>query len=661
MQFRFLLLALAYVLLSTTYVYAQTPSAQNRPPAPMSEQEFRTKINSIADEDSVLELYFQYAFGQARRSPDVVNNLADELLESEEFSTLKKNAYSNYLKAIYWDRPDPDSTIKYLQLAEQQFDELGQYQRVVGHIINQARANNRLNNFLESERLYYKAIGYIDENKLTEEERRRVINEMSDLYIRLGAVEIALVRLTELLEMGPETIDEECRIRLKISNARKSNSEIDEAVNQLAQCVDSGIANIPLQVAILRSLSDLERIRGNQEERLHWIERATEFNTPDPTRNLPTNLFLAQAYFDNEMFSKTDSVIAEMENLDLRRIQAPTIANLAVLKTKNSLRVGDATSAIRNADQGLQATERMPGSLIALDLQRLKAEAYELDGNFEEAYSLLKGMEDRERLFEEMGRIREEEQSKVRFQLRATNDQLEEVSTQLDIVRLRTFFIVLLVLFLSGFLVYRSRILGVLKEEKTRNKIASDLHDEVSATLTGISFFAEAIKKDKDPKKQKHFMDLITESAGDAKEKISDIVWSITPENDDWEKFLSKCRRYASDLLESKEVQYELKIAESVSGKLDMYTRQNLWMIFKEILTNIVRHSNADRVDIIIDTEGPVFKIVMQDDGIGFNPESETFGNGLKNISNRAKSIGARISLDSEPKMGTRWRLELDV
>ena len=119
MKFRFLLLALVYVLLSTTSVNAQTPGPQNRPPAPMSEQEFRTKINSIADEDSVLELYFQYAFGQARRSPDVVKNLADELLESEEFSTLKKNAYSNYLKAIYWDRPDPDSTIKYLQLAEQ--------------------------------------------------------------------------------------------------------------------------------------------------------------------------------------------------------------------------------------------------------------------------------------------------------------------------------------------------------------------------------------------------------------------------------------------------------------------------------------------------------------------------------------------------------------
>lgn len=92
-----------------------------------------------------------------------------------------------------------------------------------------------------------------------------------------------------------------------------------------------------------------------------------------------------------------------------------------------------------------------------------------------------------------------------------------------------------------------------------------------------------------------------------------------------------------------------------------MNTRQHLWMIFKEMLTNIVRHSKAERVDIIIDTEGQVFKIVMQDDGIGFDSESETFGNGLKNISNRAKSIGARIFLDSEPNMGTRWRLELDV
>ena len=156
-------------------------------------------------------------------------------------------------------------------------------------------------------------------------------------------------------------------------------------------------------------------------------------------------------------------------------------------------------------------------------------------------------------------------------------------------------------------------------------------------------------------------MNLISESAGDAKEKISDIVWSISPENDDWEIFLSKCRRYASDLLESSDIKYELKIAESISGKLDMNSRQHLWMIFKEMLTNVVRHSKAERVDLIMDTEDDVFKIILQDDGIGFDPEQYSYGNGLKNIHKRAESIGATLILDSEPSVGTRWRLEIKI
>ncbi len=208
---------------------------------------------------------------------------------------------------------------------------------------------------------------------------------------------------------------------------------------------------------------------------------------------------------------------------------------------------------------------------------------------------------------------------------------------------------------------HRIRVNQLLKVERMRTKIASDLHDEVSATLTGITYFAEAVKTDPDQQKKTHFVNLISESAGDAKEKITDIVWSITPENDDWELFLTKCRRYASDLLESKDLNYELKIAESIPGKLNMNTRQHLWMIFKETLTNAVRHSGATRLDVIMDVEEGVFKMIIQDNGEGFDISSKKFGNGLNNIRKRAEHIKAHLELDSETGMGTRWRLELKL
>lgn len=205
--------------------------------------------------------------------------------------------------------------------------------------------------------------------------------------------------------------------------------------------------------------------------------------------------------------------------------------------------------------------------------------------------------------------------------------------------------------------IYKVRINQLLKVERMRTKIASDLHDEVSATLTGISYFAEALSRDKKPSKKDHFISLIIESAGDAKEKITDIVWSINPDNDDWGMFLSKCRRYASDLLESKDIKYDLKIADKIPGKLPMEVRQHLWMIYKEMLTNAVRHSNASRLDIIMDVDGRYLKLIVQDNGKGIKEIKEQVGNGVQNIKRRANLINANIEVDSEKGYGTRWKL----
>ena len=202
-------------------------------------------------------------------------------------------------------------------------------------------------------------------------------------------------------------------------------------------------------VTVYRSLSDLERIRGNQQKRVRWIEKATQHNRPNPILNVPTHLFLAKAYFDNGEFDKTDSLLADFENLNMNYVQVEIRVSLAMLKIQNSFRLGDYKSAIQYANEGIVLTEKMPVSLIAIDLHRLKAEALEKIGDFENAYQILKELENKEELFEKFVRIREEEQSRVRLQFRATSDQLEDVTTKLDITRIRAFFIILIILILS--------------------------------------------------------------------------------------------------------------------------------------------------------------------------------------------------------------------
>jgi signal transduction histidine kinase len=211
------------------------------------------------------------------------------------------------------------------------------------------------------------------------------------------------------------------------------------------------------------------------------------------------------------------------------------------------------------------------------------------------------------------------------------------------------------------YMAYKIRVNQLLRVERIRNDIASDLHDEVSATLSSISYFAEAIQSDKVKKDKDRFVKLIANSAGDAKEKITDIVWAINPEHDDWQAFLSKCRRYASDLLESKNMKYSLKIDEYIPGKLDMQLRQHLWLIFKEMVTNATRHSNARQLDVIMNYEAGQLKLVVQDDGKGIEIDKVKKGNGLVNIQKRVDLIGGDITLKTSDGFGTRWILKVSI
>lgn len=222
-----------------------------------------------------------------------------------------------------------------------------------------------------------------------------------------------------------------------------------------------------------------------------------------------------------------------------------------------------------------------------------------------------------------------------------------------------------LYMLLVGGLLYglhKIRINRLMREQRIRNRIASDLHDEVSATLSSITYFAEAIRQVPEQEQADRFVGLISESAGEAKEKITDIIWSIDPEKDDWVDLLSKCRRFASDLLESKGIDYELDIDTDINRSLDLELRQHLWLIFKEMVVNAARHSEASRVDIRFGMEGGTLTLIVADNGIGMEDiEEYKDGHGVKNIHQRAQKIGAEIELQSNSSSGTKWEMTLDL
>ena len=221
----------------------------------------------------------------------------------------------------------------------------------------------------------------------------------------------------------------------------------------------------------------------------------------------------------------------------------------------------------------------------------------------------------------------------------------------------------LYVIVIAGILygIYKIRINQILKIQVVRNRIADDLHDDLSGTLIGISNFAKAITKNPNKETQERFIGLIEKSADEAKEKISDIVWTINPTHDEWTNFLTKCRRHASDILEAQGIDYSLEMDESIPGNLDMELRKNLWLIFKEIITNITKHSEADYVLISFKTHSNRLHIKIRDNGTGFDMKAIESGNGIQSITKRVEAIKGTVNLESEIGEGTKWEIDVPL
>jgi ligand-binding sensor domain-containing protein/two-component sensor histidine kinase len=215
-------------------------------------------------------------------------------------------------------------------------------------------------------------------------------------------------------------------------------------------------------------------------------------------------------------------------------------------------------------------------------------------------------------------------------------------------------------------LIYRNRINQKLRVERLRTKISSDLHDEIGTSLSSISIFSELVKREikDDASKSREMLERIENTSRNLIDKMSDIVWVINPQNDRLEDAILKIREYSVKLLESREIDVKINIPEEVFNiTLTMDVRSNLLMIFKEIVTNAAKYSFAKSIDINFNVTGKggnkYLVLNVKDDGVGFDTKAVSSGNGLRNISRRAKDINALYRLESSPGKGTNISLEI--
>ena len=143
---------------------------------------------------------------------------------------------------------------------------------------------------------------------------------------------------------------------------------------------------------------------------------------------------------------------------------------------------------------------------------------------------------------------------------------------------------------------------------------------------------------------------------------MDDIVWSINPDNDTLENLLERFRRFASALLEAKEIHYNVNIEANVRNvKLVMEERQHIYMILKEAINNLVKYSCCTLAEISVMYQHKHLEITVRDNGIGFDQGRVRSGNGLINIKYRADKMNASLQIISNPGAGTSVLLKLKI
>lgn len=213
-----------------------------------------------------------------------------------------------------------------------------------------------------------------------------------------------------------------------------------------------------------------------------------------------------------------------------------------------------------------------------------------------------------------------------------------------------------------AYYLYRLRLQKALAIERTRLRIARDLHDDVGSALSSIYMMnTVATKKiETDPGTARRMAEKAGNTSLDMMNTMSDIIWSINPINDNMQQMIHRMREFAINTLEAKGVNCVFTTDKKIDDlRLSMEIRHDLYLVFKELINNAAKYSQAQNCNIDLQYNDGQLQLTVSDDGKGFDHTQPHKGNGLMNIKKRCENMQAEHRLQTAEGTGTVWTILL--
>jgi signal transduction histidine kinase len=203
---------------------------------------------------------------------------------------------------------------------------------------------------------------------------------------------------------------------------------------------------------------------------------------------------------------------------------------------------------------------------------------------------------------------------------------------------------------------FETQLAVIRAQQAERNRISEDMHDDLGAGMTSIRLFSELAKTRMGDQVLPE-IEKISASANELLNKMNAIIWSMSSSNDSLGNMVAYIRTYALEYFDNTGINCKIEIDDQlpefeVAGEI----RRNIFLVIKEALNNIVKHSGADKVVIKLEQMKDGLSLQISDNGKGFDSEKiRQFGNGLKNMRKRMEDIGIQFHVSNHN--GTTIRL----
>jgi len=194
--------------------------------------------------------------------------------------------------------------------------------------------------------------------------------------------------------------------------------------------------------------------------------------------------------------------------------------------------------------------------------------------------------------------------------------------------------------------------------ERERSRIAKDIHDDIGASLTRIQLLGQIVEGEMGLEKSnaKAHSEEIAATARNVAQRMDEIVWAIDPRKDHVSSFVDYICHATEEILQPAGILCRLDVAEDIPDlPLKSDVRHNLYLLVKEALHNVIKHSDAKEVTLGIHHEKSLLSITIQDNGRGFQTGNlKSTGNGFSNMQQRASELGGECRIETKIGVGTK-------